>query len=197
MEYEHRYGWRTLLQRLRLDGVGVTDVLMAMTPSRFLVVLLFSSFVAVFASAQVEAGAGASFGMQAFHDNTGYGNYDPVGSLEVFGRKERWAVELAVQGSDSVYTRIYLIHADVAWRALQSGKHSFWVGAGPTFVNTSETNITYTGNVEGVYLYDLGRWELLGRVRFAPFETGGGFRENGVQSQELGLFAGVRVVVGR
>jgi hypothetical protein len=113
--------------------------------------LLALSLITIPWRAEVRAAARA--GVFAGSDN------HPAGSLEIDARYGNWSFAPAYEGIQGGYG-LHAVHIDVR-RLFQNEQHTFWIGAGPSFVSTNESSNT-TWNV------DTG-FELRSKSRFEPF----------------------------
>jgi len=93
---------------------------------------------------------------------------DLVGTAEVDARFGKWsfapAVELIRSGNG-----LYAEHIDIR-RLFQSDHHTFWIGAGPTFVRSNVPSSATTWNADaGIEWRNKSAWEPFVAARYYSF----------------------------
>lgn len=92
----------------------------------------------------------------------------PVGTIEIDARSGNWSLSPAIDLIHSGYG-LYAIHVDVR-RLFQSDHNTFWIGAGPTFVNSNAPSSTTTWNADAGLEWRTGSaWEPFVAARYYSF----------------------------
>lgn len=97
------------------------------------------------------------------------GGNDLAGAVELDARLGAWSLAPAYEVIRGGYD-LHAVHVDVR-RLFAAGSRTFWLGAGPTFVSTSESSTT-TWNADAGLAWRTGKaWEPFVAARYFSFKT--------------------------
>jgi hypothetical protein len=95
-------------------------------------------------------------------------SHDAVGTIELDARHRSWSFAPAFELIRGGYG-LQAVHVDIR-RLFQSEHNTFWIGAGPTFVNSSVPASDTTWNADaGLQWRTSGGWEPFVAARYYSF----------------------------